>query len=161
MPDSAAEQERSDHRGILRHFLATLAYRTSKALKDAPDGFGRFQAGGGVRSPEGIVRHMTGLLTFSLSILRAEERPTIAPLDDLTAEAKRFYAVLEELSDQLDTGVRPDRDTELRLVQGPLSDAMTHAGQLSMLRRLSGSPIPVESFFEADITVGLLDEYDS
>jgi hypothetical protein len=38
-----------------------------------------------------------------------------------------------------------------RLLQGPFSDAMTHAGQLAMLRRLAGSPVPPENFIVAAI----------
>ena len=38
------------------------------------------------------------------------------------------------------------------VLQGPFADAMTHAGQLAMLRRLAGSPIPPENFIVADIS---------
>jgi hypothetical protein len=44
--------------------------------------------------------------------------------------------------------------TEEQLLQGPLADAMTHIGQLAILRRLASSPIPKESFDEAVIRPG-------
>jgi len=44
-----------------------------------------------------------------------------------------------------------DQITAETLLQGPLSDAMTHAGQLAMLRRLAGNPVAPENFIVADI----------
>jgi hypothetical protein len=41
--------------------------------------------------------------------------------------------------------------SEERLLQGPFSDAMTHAGQLALLRRLAGAPVPPENFIVANI----------
>ena len=140
-----------DHkRAILRHFLATLAYRTQKALRDAPVSFGTFQAGGQVRTPMELVRHMTSVLGYARTFfVGGRYRPE--PLPDLAAEAARFQQMLHDLSRHLSAGT-PLRDTsEERLLQGPLADAMTHAGQLAMLRRLSGSPVSPENFIEAAI----------
>ena len=137
-------------RALLRHFLAALAYRTQKALREAPQSFETFQAGQQVRTPIELVRHMTSVLGYARTFfVGGRYRPE--PLPDLAAEAARFHQMLHDLSHHLAAGT-PLRDTsEERLLQGPLADAMTHAGQLAMLRRLSGSPVSPENFIEAAI----------
>jgi hypothetical protein len=135
---------------LLHHFLATLAYRTQKALRGVPAGFGHFQAGQKVRTPIQIVCHMTNVLGYARTFFvggtyRAE------PLPNLKAEVQRFHDMLEDISKHLKVGTSLQGTTPERLLQGPLSDAMTHVGQLATLRRLFGSPVPPENFIEADI----------
>jgi hypothetical protein len=135
---------------LLHHFLAALAYRTQKALRDAPDGFGHFQVGQKVRTPIQIVRHMTNVLGYARTFFvggtyRAE------PLSTLEDEIKRFHEMLEDLANHLKASTPLQGTTPERLLQGPLSDAMTHVGQLASLRRLFGSPVPPEDFIKADI----------
>jgi len=140
----------TDTRALLRHFLAAIAYRTQKALRGAPPSFATFEAGHEVRTPVELVRHMTSVLGFARTFFvggtyRAE------PLPDLASELGRFHEMLENLGHILATGVELKDTTEERLLQGPLADAMTHAGQLAMLRRLAGSPIRSENFVEAAV----------
>ncbi len=137
-------------RAMLRHFLAALAYRTQKALREAPEGFGDFGAGNGVRTPKLLVRHMTSVLGYARTFFRGGRyRPE--PLDTLHDEVERFHGMLEDLARHLDAGDPLIDTTEERMLQGPFSDAMTHAGQLAMLRRLHGEPVPSENFILADI----------
>ena len=137
--------------GMLRHFLAALAYRTQKALRDAPDDFGDFDAGNNVRTPRELVRHMTSVLGYARTFFRGERyRPE--PLDTLEEEVARFHAMLGDLVEHLENRDPPSEVTPERLLQGPFSDAMTHSGQLAMLRRLHGSPVPSENFAFADIS---------
>ncbi len=139
-----------EKRRMLRHFLAALAYRTQKALRGAPPTFGTFQAGHQVRSPAELVRHMTSVLGYARTFFTGGTyRPD--PLPDLAAEVARFHEVLEDLGRHVDSGAPLRGTTEERLLQGPCADAMTHAGQLAMLRRLSGSPVPPENFIVADV----------
>ena len=44
--------------------------------------------------------------------------------------------------------------TDEKLFQGPIADALTHVGQLAMMRRAAGAPVKGENYFVADITVG-------
>ncbi len=136
---------------MLQHFLAALAYRTQKALRGAPDDFASFSPAEHVRTPKELVRHMTSVLGYA-GTLFAGGRYYAEPLPSLDAEIARFHAVLEDLSTYIASGV-PLREglTAERLLQGPLTDAMTHAGQLALLRRLAGAPIPPENFVFADI----------
>jgi hypothetical protein len=138
----------NEKRGILRHFLAALAYRTQKALRGAPESFGTFKAGSQVRTPADIVRHMTGVLGYARTFFEGGSY-RVEPLPDLAAEIKRFHAMLEDLAGHLAAGTALKGTTEERLLQGPFADAMSHTGQLAMLRRLAGSPVPPENFIEA------------
>ena len=139
-----------DKRAMLRHFLAAIAYRTQKAVRDAPASFGTFEAGSEVRTPADLVRHITSVLGYARTFF-VGGRYRAEPLGELSAEIARFHAVLADLCRYLEVGTELRGTTEERLLQGPLSDAMTHAGQLAMLRRLAGSPVRPENFIEAAI----------
>jgi hypothetical protein len=143
----------NDKRALLRHFLASIAYRAQKALRDAPADFGTFEAGSQVRTPAELIRHMTNVLGYARACF-VDERYRAEPLSDLTAEIARFHAMLADVARHLEAGSELYGITEERLLQGPLSDAMTHAGQLAMLRRLAGSPVQPENFVEAAIDPG-------
>jgi hypothetical protein len=135
---------------MLRHFLAALAYRTQKALRDAPATFETFDAGNRVRCPRELVRHMTSVLGYARTFFVGGTYDPV-PLATLDDEVRRFHDMLAEL-DRLVSSPAPLRGiTEAQLLQGPFSDAMTHAGQLAMLRRLAGSPVPPENFVVAAI----------
>jgi hypothetical protein len=140
-----------DKRALLTHFLAALAYRTQKALRDAPDDFGSFRPAAGVRTPTELVRHMTSVLGYSRTFfLGGRYRPD--PLPSLHDEMLRFHEMLYDLAKHLElcTPLLQDMTME-RLIQGPFADAMTHAGQLAMLRRLAGAPVAPENFVVAEI----------
>ncbi|HET9707951.1 MAG TPA: hypothetical protein VFP39_06585 [Gemmatimonadales bacterium] len=140
-----------DKRDLLRHFLAALAYRTQKALRDAPAGFGDFRAQDGVRSPAELVRHMASVLGYTCTFFTGGRyRPE--PLPTLDAEIARFHQVIETLAGHLESGAPlMEGVTTEQLLQGPLADAMTHVGQLALLRRLAGVPVPPENFVFAEI----------
>ena len=139
-------------RSLLRHFLAALAYRTQKSLRDAPPEFGDFRAAADVRTPAELVRHMTSVLGYARTFfIGGHYRPT--PLPSLQEEVTRFHEMIQDLAQRLDNDELPLQGiTEEQLLQGPFSDAMTHAGQLAMLRRLAGSPVPPENFIVANIS---------
>jgi hypothetical protein len=139
-------------RALLRHFLAALAYRTQKALRDAPPGFGDFRAGVNVRTPHELVWHMTGVIGYARTFLHGGE---FAPprLADLPAEVERFHSTLALLDGDLRDESLVAQLSDEQFLQGPLADAMTHAGQLAMLRRLAGAPVPSENFIHADVRV--------
>ncbi|MEO8041218.1 MAG: hypothetical protein ABI646_01295 [Acidobacteriota bacterium] len=140
-----------DKRHMLRHFLAALAYRTQKALRDAPDDFAEFKAGNDVRTPKELVRHMTSVLGYARTFfIGGEYRPE--PLPTFRDEIERFHETLVNLRDHLESGTPLSGLTELQLLQGQFSDAMTHVGQLAMLRRLHGEPIRSENFIHAAIS---------
>lgn len=137
-------------RHLLQHFLAALAYRTQRALRDAPADFPAFRASTHVRTPHEVLWHMTGVLGYARTQLRGGDYapPKLSAFAD---EIERFHAVMAELSDDFANVSLTARITDEQFLQGPLADAMTHAGQLAMLRRLAGAPVPSENFIFADI----------
>jgi hypothetical protein len=137
-------------RAMLQHFLGALAYRTQKALRGAPATFASFQPGHQARSPQELVRHMTSVLGYARTFFIGGTYWPDA-LDTMDAEVARFHAMLEELAAHLSGGTPLRRISEEQLLQGPLADAMTHAGQLALLRRLAGDPVPPENFVFAAI----------
>ncbi len=140
-----------DKRHMLRHFLATLAYRTQKALRDAPGDFPDFCAGSGTRTPHELICHMTNVLGYARSTFLGGTYPYPSTTDDFASDVNAFHDMLGDLSHHLEIGTPLRNTTEEILLQGPFSDAMAHAGQLAMLRRLASSPIRHESFIDADI----------
>ena len=141
----------TESRQLLRHFLAALAYRTQKALRDAPDDFADFRAAPTARTPYELLWHMTGLIGYARTMLHGGEfePPRLKTLAD---EVERFHVTLEALRDDLADDTLTARIGDEQFLQGPLADAMTHVGQLAFLRRLRGAPIPSENFIFATIT---------
>jgi len=140
-------------REMLRHTLATLAYRGGKALRDAPTGFAGFRAGETTRTAGEILAHVGDLLDWALSIAKGQETWREAEPLPWERGAERFFAALLALDTHLASGA-PLRASAEKLFQGPVADALTHVGQIALLRRLAGSPVRGESYFRADIALG-------
>jgi hypothetical protein len=140
-----------DERKLLKHFLAALAYRTQKALRGAPAEFAAFRAGPQVRTPHELIRHMDSVLGYCRTFfIGGDYRPPL--LVDFSATVAHFHEVLADLARHIEMGTEFCGITAEKMLQGPFSDAMTHAGQLAMLRRLAGSPVAPENFIFASIT---------
>lgn len=140
-------------RQLLRHIVATVAYRGGKALRGAPDHFGSYHIGDKTRTPAQILAHMGDLFDWALSIARGSQAwhdSTPLPWD---AEVQRFFAALKKFDDYL-ASAEPLHASAEGLFQGPLADALTHIGQIAMLRRLASSPIKGENYLKADIDAG-------
>ncbi len=137
-------------RRLLQHFLAAIAYRTQKALRGAPEHFGDFRAAVNVRTPHELLWHMTGVIGYARTMLHGGE---FAPprLPALADEIARFHETLAALRDDLGNESLDATISDAQFLHGPLADVMTHAGQLAMLRRLAGSPVPSENFIFADV----------
>jgi hypothetical protein len=140
-----------DQRALLRHFLAALAYRTQKALRGAPPDFSEFRAPLLVRTPHELIRHMDDVLGYARTFfIGGTYRAPMLP--NFAAAVAHFHQTLADLARHLELGTEFQGITAEILLQGPFSDAMTHVGQLAMLRRLAGSPVPPENFVFAAIT---------
>jgi len=147
----------NDKSKILIHFLASLAYRTQKAVRGAGPDFGDYEAGNHTRSPKNLIRHMTSVLGYSRTHFIGGSYKANA-LPTLNDELSRFHEMLESLATHLRTGDQIKGTTPEQMLQGPFADAMTHAGQIAMLRRLANDPIPPENFIVADISAERLGE---
>jgi hypothetical protein len=140
-------------RQLLRHTVATVAYRGGKALRGAPESFADFAVGEKPRTPAQILAHIGDLFDWALSIARGEQRWNDAKPRQWNEEVDRFFATLKNFDDFLASG-EPLRAPAEGLVQGPIADALTHVGQIAMLRRLAGCPIKGENYFKAEIAAG-------
>jgi hypothetical protein len=143
----------NDKRQLLRHTVATIAYRGGKAVANAPDGFNSFRISDGSRTPEQILAHIGDLFDWALSIAKGKQtwhdsKPL--PWDD---EVARFFATLEAFDSYLASDNVLNAPEE-KLFQGPIADALTHVGQIAMLRRMAGGAIKGENYFRAEIEVG-------
>jgi hypothetical protein len=138
---------------LLRHLLATLAYRARKTIVGAPKGFADFDAGHGVRKPVEILSHISGVLMHAHSFLAPSDVTNVQP-GTWEEEVGRFFQMLSKLDKSLQSRAELRGRNEEELLQGPLADAMTHIGQLAMLRRMASSPIPKEDFDEVPIRLG-------
>lgn len=140
-------------REFLRHTVATLAYRAEKAVRNAPPHFAEFRIAPDSRTPVEILAHMGDLLDWALWLARGEHRWRDATPLPWTEEVDRFFAALEVFDAYLASDAPLGRSIE-RLFQGPIADALTHTGQLTMLRRAAGAPIRGENYAKANILAG-------
>lgn len=138
-------------RELLRHTLATLAYRGAKTLRDAPASFAEF--GGAGRTPVQILAHLGDLLDWARSMADGTRRWHESKPLPWDQEADRFFAALKKFDEYVASGETLQTPVE-KLFQGPVADALTHVGQLAMMRRLAGAPIQGENYFVAAIEIG-------
>lgn len=140
-------------REMLRHTVATVAYRGAKAVRGAPDSFAAFRASGTTRTPAEILAHIGDLLDWALSIAKGNETWNNAEPLPWKDEIERFHAALAAFDDYLASDGELSARCE-RIFQGPIADALTHVGQIAMLRRLAGEPIKGENYSRAKIEAG-------
>jgi len=140
-------------RQLFRHTLATLAYRGGKAVRNAPSGFSDFRAGEGLRTPGQILAHMGDLFDWALSIAVGQQKWQDSKPLPWEQEVERFFTTLKKFDDFLASG-EPVQSSLEKLFQGPVADALTHVGQINILRRLAGGPVKGENYHKAEITIG-------
>jgi hypothetical protein len=140
-------------RQLLRHTLATVAYRAAKTLREAPPHFGTYHIGDKTRTPSQILAHLSDLFDWAHAM--ASGNPAWRDSQPLPwpDENVRFYAALNKFDDYLASDAPMHCPLEA-LFQGPVADSLTHVGQIAMLRRLANSPVKGENYFKADILAG-------
>lgn len=140
-------------RELLRHIVATIAYRGGKALRDAPPGFGSVRAAETSRSAVEILAHIGDLFDWCLALADGEHRWDPKASDAWDDQVARFHAGLAALDARFasddELGMEPTR-----LIQGPLADSLTHIGQIALLRGIAASPVRGENYFKAQVEVG-------
>jgi hypothetical protein len=142
-------------RHFLRHTVATLAYRAEKALRDAPDGFPELRASPATRTPFQVVVHLGDLMEWAERMARGERRWQHVPCADWREARDRFFRGLAALDRALAEAPAESLSAEA-IFQGPVADALTHVGQLTMLRGIAGAPVRPESYARAEIKVGVV-----
>ncbi|MEP6922317.1 MAG: hypothetical protein ABI967_14415 [bacterium] len=144
-------------RELLRHLVATVAYRGGIAIADAPQNFAVFCVAKMVRTPGEILAHIGDLLEGSLFLIKGEFRYLMSSPLPWDEEVSRFFSALKSLDSYLASDAPLACSVE-KLIQGPVGDALTHVGQIVMLRRLAGKPVRVASYFTAEIVAGGVSE---
>ena len=140
-------------RELLRHAVATIAYRGGKAVRGAPESFATFKAGDATRTPARILAHVGDLFDWGLSIARGQQAWHDSTPLEWDREVSRFFETLGRFDTYLASDA-PMACSAEQLLQGPFADALTHVGQIAMLRRLAGGAMKSENYFEADIVAG-------
>ena len=140
---------------FLRHTLATVAYRGGKVLRDAPTGFPTFRIASTSRTPGEILAHLCDLLDWAAHLCEGQHVWKDSRPEEWKEDVSRFFRALARLDERLCSGKQLGFPAET-LFQGPFADALTHIGQIALLRRVAGAPIRGENYFRADIHAGSL-----
>lgn len=144
-------------RELFRHLIATLAYRGGLAVADAPENFSLFRVDETTRTSGELLAHICDLLEGSLYLVKGEMiYLNSAPLS-WQEDVARFFSAVREFDSHLASDAPLACPVE-KLTQGPIGDALTHVGQIVLLRRLAGKPVQVEAYFTAEIVAGKVDE---
>ncbi len=143
----------NDQLRVLRQLAATLAYRAAKVLRDVPESFAQYTGGASTRRPVQIVAHMADLMAWGVSMARGGYEWKAGGSEDWHTEVERFFTGLAALDAAL-AADGPFTGSVEKLIQGPLADALTHVGQVAMLRGMAGIPIRPESYARAEIVIG-------
>jgi len=154
-PESTATQGplKDPARELLRHVVATLAYRAGKTLRGAPDSFANYKASEHTRTPVEILAHMGDLADWALSIVSGNQKWQSSKPLAWAEEVDRFFAGLGALDAYLASD-QPLHGDIAKLFQGGLADALTHSGQIGMLRGIAGCPVRAENYYVAKIEAG-------
>jgi len=142
-------------RHFMRHCLATLAYRASKTMRGAPESFASYRPGDTSKTAVEIVAHLGDLLDWALSMAQGAQKWNTSSPRAWVEECERFFVSLRAFDAFIGSETECHYDLRL-LFQGPVADALTHTGQLAMMRRLHGSPMKGESYNRADVAIGRL-----
>jgi hypothetical protein len=140
-------------RQLLRHSVATVAYRAGKTLRDAPEHFASFHIGDKTRTPAQILAHMGDLYDWALSISQGKQSWHDSTPLPWNSEVDRFFTALKKFDDYL-ASPEPLHSSAEGFMQAPIADSLHHVGQIAMLRRLAGSPVKGENYFKAEIAAG-------
>jgi hypothetical protein len=140
-------------REFFRHTVATMAYRAAKTLRGAPESFATFKPGPTTKTPLEILAHMGDLFDWAYTMTQGEPKWSNATPQTWDKECERFFAAVTKFDRAL-ASVIPITYELTRMFQGPVADALTHTGQLAMLRRMHGTPMKGESYARADIVIG-------
>jgi hypothetical protein len=150
-----------DYLYTIRHFLTVLAMRLQHAVMNAPEGFDSFDPGHGIRSPRKILEHCVGMTVNVRHIYVGKEIEVhdSNPWEDMTWEEliSEFHDALHDLDEAIEEHQPPSQQVLFRLFQGPLCDAMTHIGQMIMIRRIMNAPVENVPYWKLDLKVGRVD----
>ena len=142
-----------EKRALLRHMVATVAYRGGKAVRNAPPEFASFSGDGSARTAVKILAHIGDLYDWALTQAKGAEAWNDSTPLEWDREVERFFAAVQRFDDYLASDV-PLAATPEKIFQGAIADSLTHVGQIAILRRLGGARMKSENYSRADIVAG-------
>ena len=142
-----------EKRALLRHTVATVAYRGGKAVRGAPASFASFSGDASDRTALKILAHIGDLYDWALTQAQGAEAWRDSTPLEWDREVERFFATLQRFDAYLASDA-PLATTPEKMFQGAIADSLTHIGQLAILRRLSGAKMKSENYSKADIVAG-------
>ena len=145
-------------RELLRHLVATLAYRGGLAISDVPENFSEFRASVTTRTAGELLAHIGDLIQGSLYLVQGQFVHLQAAPQSWEQDVIRFFRAVKEFDVYLASNALLAQPIE-KIMQGPIADALTHVGQLVLLRRLAGKPIREAGYFAVEIVAGEIDEH--
>lgn len=137
---------------MLRHAVATLAYRAEKVLREVPEGFPQFRPSPASRTPVEVLSHLGDLMEWGERMARGEMRWRPGVTTEWAEARDRFFRGLAALDAALAAPAAAPFTAVI--FQGPVADALTHVGQLAMVRGMCGAPVRPESYARATIRSG-------
>jgi hypothetical protein len=140
-------------RALLRHTVATLAYRAEKVVRDVPENYPSLRLSPSSRTPAEILAHIGDLFDWALWLAKGEHRWHDSAPQAWTLEVQRFFKSVKCFDEYLESTAPLNCNPE-KLFQGPIADALTHVGQLALIRRAAGAPVRGENYFKAQIVAG-------
>ena len=144
---------KSQNAFAFRHTLATLAYRAAKVLRDTPADFSSYRPAKDARSAGEILAHLCDLFDWALTQAKGQEKWQNTQPKSWEADSKRFFEALTTLDEYVASGAEMHAAPE-KIFQGAVADALTHVGQIALLRRLAGAHIKAENYSVAKIEAG-------
>jgi hypothetical protein len=144
---------KSQNTSGFRHTLATLAYRAAKVLRDTPPDFSSFRPAKDARSAGEILAHLCDLFDWALTQAQGKEKWQDTEPKSWEADSQRFFAALTAFDEYVASGAEMHASPE-QIFQGAVADALTHVGQIALLRRLAGAHIKAENYSVAKIETG-------
>lgn len=153
MSNQHADEGDRDGRTLLRHSVATIAYRGRKVVADVTADVANFRAAETARTPKEILAHICDLLDWAVGLTRGSHKWAERSCETWEEEAQRFFSALGALDSALASDEPLGFPAE-KIFQGPIADALAHIGQIAILRRIAGARIRAENYFKAEISVG-------
>src|SRR4051812_45630156 len=142
-----------EKRALLRHTVATVAYRGGKAIRDTPASFASYSGDASDRTASKILAHIGDLYDWALSQAKGAEAWNDSTPLEWDREVARFHLALQRFDDYLASDA-PLAATPEKLFQGAIADSLAHVGQLAILRRLGGAKMKSENYSRAEIVAG-------
>jgi len=147
-----AYPERQDANGVVVRLIDALGYRFYWATEGLATEDYAFSPGAGCQTIGALVGHVWGLINWIHVTVVGDGAAWRPP--DPSEQRLHALALLVAVRDRVATldeaalfALRIDGHRFWHMLNGPLSDALTHVGQIASFRRLHGNPVPPHNVF--------------